>query len=428
VAFRDRSVRHIFIWQMLTFIFAIAIALVKASGNGRFNFVMNLFVGIGFCFVACTFLHTWLYAIRPNGKKLTRFYLFNALGGSIGGVLASIVAPLIFVRITEYPIATLLVATLGVLFVFYKSDFTLKRPKFYRGVFAFLFSAFCVAFIIRSLPQETRNESVIYRDRGFFGTIKVVEMPIQIGTEHGTLRQFVHGTTIHGTQINVPGQTRTPTVYFVRNAGGVAVLQHPKYKQNKPMKVGVLGLGMGTYLAYSRTNDVYVCYEISPEVIKLATNANYFTFVSEAPCEVVIKAGDARKNLEAEREVNDSKFDLLVVDAFTGDNLPYHLATREAFQLYFDRLQPNGILAVHISNWHIDLTPLIKAVGTEFNCPVGVFRQTEIPAVWAIFMPNPSPDFTLPNDVLRLDFDSIRDIRLPTDEKGSFIGLIQWWK
>jgi len=217
-----------------------------------------------------------------------------------------------------------------------------------------------------------------------------------------------------------------PTTYYAHNAGGVAVLQHPKYKQGKPMKIGLIGMGMGAYLAYARTNDLYVCYEISPEVIKLATDANYFTYISGSPCEVIIKAGDARKKLEAERTANDAKFDLLIMDTFTGDNLPYHLTTREAFQLYFDRLEPDGILAVHISNWHLDLTPLMKAIGTEFNCPVGVFQQGGMYSVWALFMRNPSPDFTLPDDALLLDFNTIRDITLPTDEKGSFIQLIKW--
>jgi hypothetical protein len=246
----------------------------------------------------------------------------------------------------------------------------------------------------------------------------------------------MHGTTLHGIEAFFPDMKRKPTAYFTPDSGGVGVLQHPKYKSGKPMRVGLVGMGVGVICAYSRSNDVYRCYEISPEVARVATNASLFTFISGAPGRVEVVMGDARKELEKERNAKEAKFDVLVIDPFTGDNIPYHLSTREAYQLYFDRLEPDGILAINISNWHLDLTPLMKAVGETFGCPVVAMQQTadmgqlRMSSTWAFFVPRPDPRFSLPPGAAILDFREVNACALPTDEKGSFIGLINtpWTK
>ena len=127
------------------------------------------------------------------------------------------------------------------------------------------------------------------------------------------------------------------------------------------MRVGVIGLGAGTMACWGRTNDTYRFFEINPKVVDIASNTNYFTYLADSKATVSIGLGDARALLTAET----NRYDVLVIDAYSGDAIPLHLATKEAFRLYLDRLNPGGILAVHISNWHIDLNPLCKAVARE---------------------------------------------------------------
>jgi SAM-dependent methyltransferase len=281
------------------------------------------------------------------------------------------------------------------------------------------------------MPQAT-SRPVVWHDRGFFGTLRVTEIPARSGQETGFIREFFHGNTVHGIQATMPSRRRMPTAYFTEDAGGVAFLQHPKYKKGEPMRVALVGLGMGVMSAYGRTNDFYRGYEISPEVLDIATNPALFSFLTDSRAAVDIVFGDARKALEAERTANEPPYDIIVVDTFTGDNIPRHHSTREAFQLYFDRLAPNGILAVNISNRYLDLTPLIKAVGTDFDCPVIAIHQQDdftklrLGSDWAFFIKNPPKGFSIPPGASILDFNQVSNFTLPTDEKGSFISLIRW--
>jgi hypothetical protein len=413
----------------LTCVLVAAVSLQRRTGAPGL-FVLDLAAGVVFCFAGCTFLHGWLYRIRPASGQLTRYYLFNALGGASGGLLASLVAPVVFKSVAEFPLA--LVAFVGMAawlrFAFPKEGISLSR-------WSYVPVAVVVVALVgyQWLWSGRMGARVVAHDRGFFGTVKVVERPALLGGVSGVVREFVHGTTVHGIQAQIPGRLRMPTAYYTPDAGGVAIMQHPAYKKGEPLRVGILGLGIGVLVAYSRTNDTYRCYEISPEVLRCAEKN--FTFLKDSPADVGLVIGDARKALERERDADTERFDVLFVDAFTGDNLPAHLSTKEAFKLYFDRLAPGGILAVNISNWHLDLTPLMKAVADHFHVPVVAIRQEDnmgqlrLSSMWAFFIPNPPPGFQLPPDAAVLDFGKVDRFVLPTDEKGSFVGLVNWpWK
>jgi len=156
--------------------------------------------------------------------------------------------------------------------------------------------------------------------------------------------------------------SRSPTLCRWRQTlSGFALLALPAYTNGTPMQVGLIGLGAGTMACWGRTNDTYRFLEINPKVVSIAQNTNYFTYLADSKATVSIGLGDARALLTAET----NRYDVLVIDAYSGDAIPLHLATQEAFRLYLDRLNPGGILAVHISNWHIDLNPLCKAVARE---------------------------------------------------------------
>ena len=388
----------------------------------------------------CTFLHAWLYAIRPDAGRLTRYYLLNSIGGAIGGILASLVAPLVFSGITEYPIALALVGAAAVAAVMtmvpgpvQPSNRPPVKPSNY---ICYLLSVICyllsIILFVRGMGRETRP--VVYRGRGFFGTIQVLEAKARTSTGEGCIREFVHGTTIHGIQAHLPGKTRMPTTYYTPDASGYAIAAHPKYRRGEPMRVNITGLGIGVMFCYGRTNDYYRAYEISPDALAVATDTNLFTFVSECPAKKEIVLGDARQGLEDELRRGVEPYDVIVVDAFTGDNLPYHLSTKEAFDLYFKLLKPDGVLCVNISNWHLQLEPFMRKLGEEYDVPLlGLetaddYGRLAFGAKVAFFcrkpeglaMPPVGPKCRI------IDFNAFRPMpSLPTDEKGSFLGLVR---
>ncbi|MCL2105376.1 MAG: fused MFS/spermidine synthase, partial [Kiritimatiellaeota bacterium] len=240
------------------------------------------------------------------------------------------------------------------------------------------------------------------------------------------------GQTTHGLQVRTPSYQRVPTTYFGATGGGLAFLEHPRYQQGDPMNVGVVGLGAGTLAAYGRPGDLFRFFEIDPQVVRIATDARLFSFLPDARCAIGLIPGDARRMLEAERAAGDPPYDLLVIDAYSGDAVPYHLVTREAFRLYLDRLAPGGRLAVHISNWHIDLLPVCKAVAGD----LGVYAQGIIGysdsavtagSIWVFMMSQPvsSAAPPRPEKVRAVDWNAVRDIRMLTDDRGSLLPLLR---
>ena len=388
-----------------------------------------------FLLFACTFLHSWLYISRPGRTKLTHFYLLQAIGGALGGVVASLVFPMATKTICEYPVA---LGGMGAMLTLGVFACGFRRRIVTSVVFLLVVGTGAGLYVIGA-GKETRP--VVYRGRGFFGSIAVLEAKAKTQTSEGCIREFVHGTTVHGIQANIPGRTRMPTTYYTPDASGYAIVGHPKYRSGLPMRVNITGLGVGVLFCYGRTNDYYRAYEISKDALDVALNTNLFTFVSDCPAKKDIILGDARKGLEAELSAGVEPYDVIVVDAFTGDNLPYHLSTEEAFALYFKLLKPDGILCVNISNWHLTLEPFMKAVGERFDVPLLGLRTSDnygmlqFGATVAFFCRKPEGLGPLPigkpdkiwHNAEIIDFSKFKSLAsLPTDEKGSFINLIKW--
>jgi SAM-dependent methyltransferase len=187
--------------------------------------------------------------------------------------------------------------------------------------------------------------------RNFYGGLKVMDETADDSEE--PVRRLMHGTITHGEQYLNPKFQGRPTTYYGPNSGvGRAIRQD---QERGPVRVGVIGLGTGTLAAYGRAGDYFRFYEINPLVLRLAHSE--FTFLKLCKAKLDVALGDARLSLERESPEN---FDVLAVDAFSSDAIPVHLLTREAFVLYFRHLRPDGVLAVHVSNKHLDLTPVVK--------------------------------------------------------------------
>jgi len=421
--------------ELLSLTCTLVLALTMQRTGGARVYVPNLVAGIGVVAFGATLLHGWLYRIRPRDALVTRYYLFNALGGAFGGILASLVAPTLFREVSEYPIALVLLTVFAALCRWMDDPDDRARGRHFVPRWAYfpIITVVLGLIVFHTYIENTKGRTVVRRDRSFYGTLTVTEVPAATGVgAKGVLREFIHGSTVHGVQARIVGKERMPTAYYTADAGGLAIVQHPNYKRGLPMRVGLVGMGVGVMLGYCRQNDTYICYEINPQVVGLATNREMFSFVELAPGRVDLREGDARKILAAEIANKEPLYDVLVLDALTGDNIPAHLSTKEAFLIYFARLAPDGILAVNISNWHLDLLPLIKAVSDDFDIPAVAFAQTDdfaklrFSSMWAFMMRKPSRDFTFPPDVRLLPLQQAPEFRLPTDERGSFVSLIRW--
>jgi hypothetical protein len=194
--------------------------------------------------------------------------------------------------------------------------------------------------------EELRNS--VARERNFYGTLLVEDLQ---DDEH-KIRQLSHGTITHGVQILDANFRRVPTTYYGRESG--AGLTWRVLEKQGPIKLGVVGLGAGTMATYGRKGDTIRFYDLNPLVIKIARQ--YFTFLADCPAHVDVALGDARLTLAREPS---QEFDMLVIDAFSGDAIPVHLLTRQAFDIYWRHLKPNGVLAVHISNQYLNLAPIV---------------------------------------------------------------------
>ncbi len=408
---------------------ALAGAAVANGMWGTGSFFPNAAAAVAVLFCVGVLVHGWLYAARPDAAHLTRYYLAIAVGGAAGGMLASVIAPLVFNRVLEYPLALLVCALL----VAWRVPRPARVARSRRNTWAYMACCGAAWLTLASMTARHSQSRVIFRDRNFYGCLAVTQTFEAFGAKGVLPVNYLWcGQTTHGIQVREPTLKTRGTSYFGQMGGGIAFRAHPRFQRGEPMKVGIVGLGAGTLACYGRPGDLFRFYEINPQVVKVATDPRLFTFLPDAKMPIDLVPGDARRMLEKERAAGDPLYDLLMIDAYNGDAVPYHLATREAFKLYFDRLVPEGVLAVHISNWHIDLLPLCKAVARELGLfPYGFVGVAEDSvtsgAIW-VFMTRMPMDYQYPGkaSVREVVWSQVRDVTAPTDDKGSLIPLLRF--
>jgi SAM-dependent methyltransferase len=188
--------------------------------------------------------------------------------------------------------------------------------------------------------------------RNFYGALRVTD------DDSTGVRELAHGTISHGTQYLDPVRRHRPTTYYAPKTGIGMILTD--LEKRGPVRMGVIGLGTGTLAAWGRAGDTVRYYEINPLVLRVARTQ--FTYLSDCPAKLDVVLGDARLSMEREPS---QQFDVLAVDAFSGDSIPVHLLTREAFRIYWRHLRPDGVLAVHVSNKYLDLAPPVELLATE---------------------------------------------------------------
>jgi spermidine synthase len=370
--------------------------LLLVSGIGFIWMILNPIADfrwqIGFyafwLFVTVMVCHGELYRLRPDPAHLTRFYLLVSVGGALGGVVVNLIAPLIFQSYWELHIFYALVFVLLALLTFMKP--TRELPARWRFVHDVIIGATALALVIfTGYYMKGVFSDALMVERNFYGVIRVKE---NNGDKPGEQAYIMaHGATVHGFQFSAGDQRSWPTAYYTELGGaGLAILNHPKY--GKGMRVGVLGLGIGTLAAYGQPGDDYRLYEINPVVVDLAEGqGGYFSYLKDSQAVVHTVLGDARISLE--RELNQSgsnQFDILVLDTFSSDSIPVHLVTREAFDIYLQHLAPDGILAAHITNQHLDLRPVFYQLAQAYGLKMVVIHNTTegdgctYPSTWVL--------------------------------------------
>ena len=269
-------------------------------------------------FIGCMYCHGELAARAPAEGRLTSFYVMIALGGALGAVLVGLIAPVVFSGVYELPVTMLIVALLAA---------CLQWNGGWSQRLLWIVVAIAMAVVIAAQVQGYRHNAIVLV-RNFYGSLRVVE---SAGT-----RTLYHGTIKHGSQFLAQSRRTWPTSYYGLPSGIGLALNNCCVREKR---VGVIGLGTGTLAAYGSPGDEFHFYEINPQVITIAESQ--FTFLGDTKARVEIAQGDARLSLEREPPRH---YNVLVVDAFSGDAIPVHLLTKEAFAVYLRHLDPAGVI------------------------------------------------------------------------------------
>ena len=342
-------------YHRATFLKLAAVALASmayAMGENFQNPALSLLIGVfgGGLFVCTMVCHGELARLKPPHGHLTSFYLMISIGGALGGVFVGLVAPHFFSGYFELPIAMVWCAVMIALAV--RPGLSgidgrlLARGVWIGSIAGAITLAACLGYEIHQFRTGSR-----LLVRNFYGALRVNDEGD--GVEVAKIRKLTHGTINHGEEFLDAGRHMQPTTYYGYRTGIGLAIQEAQMRLG--LRVGVIGLGTGTLAAYGRPGDTFRFYDINPLVIEIARTQ--FRFVPESKAKVEIVLGDARLSLEREPPEN---YDILAVDAFSSDAIPVHLLTREAFALYFRHLQPGGVLAVHVSNKHLNLAPVVE--------------------------------------------------------------------
>lgn len=362
------------------------------DGSGILEQLMVYYSALFICGMLC---HGELVKLKPSTRYLTHFYLSVSIGGAIGGIFVGFIAPTFFQGLWELYIgyficglavltaiildrsslmnistwgwviripAAALVLLLAVAPFFLLVD---RLPQFYRNL---TLATAERTNLSKILPMGDPNEKTIAIRRNFYGILRVVETyPLEPENHQ---RYLYHGQTLHGYQYVDDDYYRgQPTSYYSKTSAiAVAIINHPRHKIYNPQhdqRVGVVGLGAGTLAAYGRKGDYYRIYEINPAIVELsASKKSYFSYVSECEAEVDVVIGDGRISMEHEKS---QQFDVLALDAFSGDSPPVHLLTQEAFRIYMRHMREGGIIAIQITNRYINFKPLIWKIADELG-------------------------------------------------------------
>jgi hypothetical protein len=378
-------------------------------------------------FLAAMVCHGELVRYRPAREHLTAFYLAISCGGVAGGLFNALVAPVVFDRVAEYPLALVLAClvlpgarsdprnsrrrlldlalptTLGALtwMMILLVEQHLKPPQDEIALKCVLGVAVIVCYTFKDRPVRFALGTgavllaggtyasdfgrVLYQHRNYFGVLRVTDVT------SGNYHRLIHGQTLHGQQSLDPARRREPLTYY-HHSGPIGQVFDVLQERLAGSNVAIVGLGAGSLGSYAQPGQSWAFYELDPVVAQVARDARFFTFLDDshaASTEVIL--GDARLSI---RYAPEEAYQLLVLDAFSSDSIPTHLLTREALRLYLDKLAAGGVIAFHVSSNFIDLTPVLGALARDAGLACLVRRDLILsredlaggksPSVWGV--------------------------------------------
>jgi len=352
VAFEGGNLYRVEIFWSAVLVWLGGMAWLMVDTAYQFELWIQIGMYLSGLFVACMFCHGELYRARPAARHLTAFYLTISAGGAAGGLLVAVVAPFAFHAYYELGLALIALALLAAV-----RFAPLNRMARWASLGVLLAVTACAAYDGLRFQKDVRVSA-----RNFYGVVRVKEYGAPGEGYH--LRRLVHGVIMHGEQDMTGDGRRKPSTYYLPSSGiGAAVAA--RQAKGGAIRVGVIGLGVGTLAAYGRKGDAYRFYDINPQVVAIARSE--FTYLSDSAAAIEIALGDARLSLEREAPQG---FDLLAVDAFSSDAIPVHLITRQALGVYLRHLKPDGIVAFHVSNRFLNLVPVVAQLAQEHGAHV----------------------------------------------------------
>lgn len=389
-----------------TFLVAVGVLfLTNQAENIDVNIIWQFGLHLTAFFLTALLCHLEFARLRPSTRYLTEFYLFLSVGGALGGVFNALLAPMIFEDVIEYPLVLIVACLLrpGILPNWKTSwhsisDFAL--PALMLGLLvllnkytdlslqdlaktgALVIVASCaiavfawqarlirfglgMAALIAAGYLISNNGDVLQQTRNFYGVLKVS------ADDSPPKHILYNGTTVHGEQAQDTAHRLEPLSYYHRD-GPLGQLFVRLDKASLTRRVAVVGLGAGTIACYEKPGDHWTFFEINPADISIAKNPALFTFLRDCPGHTDIVLGDARLSLMSQP---NHAFGMIVLDAFTSDAIPVHLMTRDAMQLYLNKLEPDGLLVYHISNLHLDLGPVVGNIAASLKLPARRFND-----------------------------------------------------
>jgi hypothetical protein len=364
---------EVFRWLLPVGWIVIASRTGLGSGGGLRADIALTLAGL---MTVCLFCHGELARSRAVlRERLPFFYLMIATGGALGGIFVGVAAPALFSGYLEFPIAVAGSVLLALPLLY---GITSRARLIRLGVLV------TAAIVVAS--NVHLGTMPIVKSRNFYGALEIRAS----GEGESAMQTLYNGRTIHGAQFLAPARRQTPIAYYGPRSGIARLFQ----SISGPRRVGIIGLGTGTLAAYGTKGGRFRFYEINPAVIDAASR--HFHFLADSAAATDVVTGDGRLLLEREPA---HSFDLIVLDAFSDDAIPVHLLTRQAFQLYFERLRCGAPLAVHITNRYLDLDPVLESLARAFHKTVvriHNFAEPELAtldAVWAIIAdPDSLPD------------------------------------
>ena len=369
----------------------------------------------------CMICHGELARLKPPTRHLTSFYLLISGGGALGSAAVVLIAPRIFDRFWEFQIALIGCGLLAAITTVRDRESWLYTRRYGRPVFAiaaFVLIA-CSGYFTYQLVTWQGEMSTVLLLRNFFGPKTVAQDPDEL--------ELIHGDTEHGMQYTHPEARRTPTLYYARDSGIGLLLDHYQRPRGQPLRMGIVGMGVGTLAAYGKSGDYFRFYEIDPVIPQLSQGTNpFFTFVEDSPAQTDVILGDARIKMQEEVSRGEPQnFDVLVVDAFSGDTIPVHLLTREAMELYLRVLrEPKSVVAVHITNRFLNLSPVVANLASYYH--LASAQVTTTTSSWVLLSRDEEllrqPDLMASTKPVEVG----RHVRLWTDQYSSVFDILRW--